>query len=180
MRPSTDLASRNHAPAPTDGSRLPETKAEGTQKASEQISSFGDAVSDVVSDAGGAVSQAGAWVGEGLRGFAELQKSYGARGVEGVAEAAHQAADRLDDRAPSLAGVVRTAATRLETFSRDLERRNIDDVIASANSFARAEPAAFFGGSLLAGFVLSRFLKTGSSADDTDASDAQTRDWRHG
>jgi hypothetical protein len=47
-----------------------------------------------------------------------------------------------------------------------LRERSIDDLVRSLNNFARNQPAAFFGGAVLAGFALSRFLK--SSAESSD------------
>jgi hypothetical protein len=44
-----------------------------------------------------------------------------------------------------------------------LRERSLDDLMQSFGRFARTQPATFFGGAVVAGFALSRFLK--SSAD---------------
>lgn len=95
--------------------------------------------------------------------FADEQKQYGAERLEGVAGVVDKAAADLEQELPQAAGYVREAAKGLNDFSRNLRDRSVGDIIDTVNDFARREPAAFFGTSVLAGFVLSRFLKSTSN-----------------
>ncbi|MHB2167221.1 hypothetical protein [Alsobacter sp. R-9] len=91
---------------------------------------------------------------------AEEGKSTGANRLEGVAHAAHAAADALEDRAPEFAPYAHRAAESIEEFSRSFRTRSITDMLQDANAFARREPVAVFGATLIAGFAIARFLSS--------------------
>lgn len=101
---------------------------------------------------------------EKAREFAEQQKAVGADRLDAVARAVHEAADKLEGNlSPAAAGYIHEAAGSLERASSAIRERSIDDIMRMVGNFAREQPAVFFGGAVLAGFALSRFLK--SSAD---------------
>ena len=99
-------------------------------------------------------------VKERARRAAEEQKKAGADQIGGVARAIHGAADEVEQELPLVAGFVHDAAAKLEGAAASLRERSVDDLVRSLNNFARKQPAAFFGGAVLAGFALSRFLKS--------------------
>lgn len=102
--------------------------------------------------------------GQGTRPkLAEKQKQAGADQIGGVARAVHGAAREIEQNMPQAAGFIHDAATRLEGAAASLRERSVDDLMRSLNDFARTQPAAFFGGAVLAGFALSRFLKSSAS-----------------
>ena len=105
-------------------------------------------------------------VKERARNVAEQQKQAGADQIGGVARAVHGAAREIEQNMPQAAGFIHDAATRLEGAAASLRERSVDDLMRSLNDFARTQPAVFFGGALLAGFALSRFLK--SSAEPSN------------
>lgn len=88
------------------------------------------------------------------------QKAAGADRIAGVAQAAHSAAGDLDKTNPQMARLVRTAAENVDKIAADVRSRDIGQVFSSLADFGRKQPVAFFGGAVLAGFVLSRFLKS--------------------
>ena len=55
-----------------------------------------------------------------------------------------------------------TAAEGLETAAEHLRNRSVEDLIGTFNRFARQQPIAAFAGAILAGFVVSRFIKSSS------------------
>jgi hypothetical protein len=66
-----------------------------------------------------------------------------------------------------MARYIHGAAARLEGAANTLQNRSIDDLIEEMRNFARARPAVFFGGAIIAGLALTRFLKSsGQGADD--------------
>ncbi len=73
---------------------------------------------------------------------------------------AKSAADSLDQTAPQLAGVVRSAADRIEGFSRDIRGQSVDELMKAATDFTRRQPAMVFGLASVAGFFLFRLLKS--------------------
>lgn len=90
----------------------------------------------------------------------QRQKDYGADQMDGIARAAHGAAHELESQLPMAADYVRDAATRLERASASLRERDVEDLLGSIAQFARSQPAALFGGAVVAGFAISRFLKS--------------------
>jgi acyl-CoA reductase-like NAD-dependent aldehyde dehydrogenase len=104
----------------------------------------------------------------------DRQKSAGADQLSEIAQAAVGAAGELEQRNPQVARLVRDAASSVEQFAGNLRNHNIRDVIGAATDLARQQPVAFFAGSVLAGFVFARFLK--SDAQVTNPSTPASRD----
>jgi len=91
---------------------------------------------------------------------ASQQKDAGADQIRIVARAVHGAACELESEMPQFAGYVHDAGQRLEQAASELRNGNIDDLMDRLGQFARSQPVALFGGSVLAGFALTRFLKS--------------------
>jgi ABC-type transporter Mla subunit MlaD len=79
--------------------------------------------------------------------------------IGSVARTVQGAADTLDAEAPQIADFARETAQTIERLSNDLRERSLGEIAASVSNFAREEPVAFFGGAVLAGFVLARLTK---------------------
>jgi hypothetical protein len=94
--------------------------------------------------------------------LAENQKRAGAEKVDEMAKAVHGAADELGKQMPQAADLVHAAASRLEQGADALRERNIRDLTATFNDMGRKEPLALFGGAVVVGFAISRFLKSSS------------------
>jgi hypothetical protein len=118
--------------------------------------------SSAAEDAKAAFDAASITVKERALRVAEQEKKAGADQIVGVARAVHGAAREIEQQMPQAAGFVHDAAAKLEGAADSLRDRSVDDLIRSLNRFARSQPAAFFGGAVLAGFALSRFLKSSS------------------
>jgi hypothetical protein len=98
------------------------------------------------------------------RSAIDQQKDTAIGGIEGVAHALRSASDDLRERGQPLAAECsRQAADGLESLANWASRRNIDDVTASVEGFARQRPVAFIGGAMVAGFALARFMKSSSA-----------------
>jgi len=100
---------------------------------------------------------------EQVQSFAERQKSLGAEQLGGVARAVHSAAREFESEMPGVAQSVHNAAAKLEDASSSLREQSPEDIVGAIGRFARNQPAAFFGGAILAGFALSRFLKSSAA-----------------
>jgi len=111
-----------------------------------------------------AFDAASAGVKQRARKIAERQKDAGADQIDGVARAVHGAAHEIERELPQAAGFVEDAAARLEGLAASVRQRSIDELLRGLNNFARAQPATLFGGAILAGFALSRFLKSSTEA----------------
>ena len=102
------------------------------------------------------------------RDFAETRKAAGADRLSGVAGAVERAASDLEGEAPQIARYIRDAAGGMRGFSSKLRDRSVDDIASEARDFARRQPLVVFGGAVLAGLALSRFLKS-SARGGSDA-----------
>jgi hypothetical protein len=119
-------------------------------------------------DAEATLGAASVTLKQSARKIAEQQKEAGADQIGGIARAVHGAAREIEDKMPQAASFVHDAATRLEGAAASLRDRSVDDVFRSFNNVARSQPAAFFGGAVLAGFALSRFLKSSAEHGDDE------------
>lgn len=92
------------------------------------------------------------------------QKQRGVETMRGFAGAVKKAADDVGGQSPAVARQLRVAAEKVETLSDSLRQRNVKELLADASDLARRQPAAFFAGSIAAGFALARFLKSSALA----------------
>jgi hypothetical protein len=102
--------------------------------------------------------------------MAERKKEAGASQLDGVARAVHRAADELENQMPGASDFIHGAASRLERGAEALRSRSIDSLMDSFNAFGRREPLALFGGAIIGGFAVARFLKSSSNASSSSAS----------
>lgn len=87
--------------------------------------------------------------------------------VNTVAHAFRSTADQLQGEGQDqVARYVGIAAEQLEAFSNRLREKDLDTLISDAQNLARRSPTAFFAGTVAAGFLLARFLK---SSDERQA-----------
>ena len=97
-------------------------------------------------------------VGQELSKTSESQKERGVEALREIARAIDGAADQLQEPVPTIARSVHEVARRINGFSDNLADRNVNELIDQAAQLARAQPALFVGGSVVAGFALARFL----------------------
>jgi hypothetical protein len=104
---------------------------------------------------------------ENISRLASEQKIAGAERIDGLARAVHGAADNLEPDLPQAAKPLHEAAAALERASTALKERSVVDLMDGVGRFARTQPVAFFGGTVLAGLVLARFLKSSTDQRPT-------------
>jgi ElaB/YqjD/DUF883 family membrane-anchored ribosome-binding protein len=96
--------------------------------------------------------------------LAQQQKQAGSSHIRKFATAVDAAARELEPEMPQIANSVHDVAHRIEKTADDLRNRNMDELFEEFDRYARQHPAVVFGGALMAGLVLSRFLKSSASA----------------
>jgi hypothetical protein len=96
----------------------------------------------------------------------EQQKRDAPTQADQIAKAVHGAAEELQKQMPDAAEFVHSAASRLEQGANALRERNISDLIGAFNDMGRKQPIALFTGSVVAGFAISRFIKSSPSRRD--------------
>lgn len=134
---------------------------DATRKVKEQAAELTDSAKGLASDAS-----------EKLRSAAESQKTAGADYISGLAAAVRRAANEFDQEIPQAANYIRGAAEAIDDFSDALRRRDLSQLVRDVQGFARSQPTAFLGATLVAGFAAVRFLKssTAAAADHSPAS----------
>ena len=137
---------------------------EGAREVKEQAS-------NVTESAKGLASQAG----EKLLSSVEEQKAAGADFVSGVAGAIRRAATEFDKDVPQAAQYIRLAADQIGTVSDAFRRRDLNQLVADVQGFARRQPTAFLGAAVLAGFAAVRFLKTSTAGANASSRSTGTQ-----
>lgn len=95
--------------------------------------------------------------------IAEQQKDAGADQMDHFARAMHGAAASLEQDMPQIATYVRDAGQKLESLADDLRNGSVNDLMDKFGQYAKDQPALVFGGAVVAGFALTRFLKSSAS-----------------
>jgi hypothetical protein len=80
----------------------------------------------------------------------------------------------LDQQLPGAARYIHDAAERIDHAASDLRNRNFADIADGVRRLGQERPLALFGGAVLAGFVLTRFLK--SAQGDRTSGDGTSGD----
>lgn len=93
------------------------------------------------------------------------QKDKAVQTVSGLASSLHSAAGSMEGEQAQIAEYVRKAADQLEQFSRNIEQKNVGELITDVESFARRQPAIFLGAAFGVGLLAARFLKSSSRGE---------------
>ena len=137
------------------------TASEGVGAPPQDAASvFRQQASQAADDAKGAAASIAEQARARLNEIIDQQKAAGADKIAGVAKAAHSAAGDLDQSNPQLGRLVRSAADNVDRIAEDVRSRDLGDVLATLADFARRQPVAFFGGAVVAGFLVARFFKS--------------------
>ena len=94
--------------------------------------------------------------------LADRGKEAGIGQMQGFARAVRGAAEDLQEQSPEIARAARQAANGLDRAAASIRDRSIGEIADMFTDFARRQPAACFGGAVLAGFVMTRFMKSRS------------------
>lgn len=132
--------------------------------ASEAFSSASAMAGDAATKAKQAASDTAATVTEQVKQLLDRQVGSGADMVGHFAGAVKRAAQELDRDAPQLAGLVRSAADRMDGYADDLRDQSVEQLMRAASDFTRRQPALVFGLAALAGFFALRTLKSTPSS----------------
>lgn len=159
-------AGRDGVANSVDNADRGETSAGTKTKAA--ASRFADTAKEAAKATYGAVSAQAADLASSVAGeietSAEEQKRRGAETMRTFAGAVQHAADELDQQSPLVARQFRAAAQKVERLSDSLRERSVRDLVSDVSDLARRQPVWFFGGAIVAGFALSRFLKSSGVA----------------
>lgn len=139
------------------------------QAAGSSAASLKDQAAGVATDARSTVSAMAEEARHRITEIVDQQKAVGADTVAGVARAAQSAAGDLERTSPQLARLVRTAAEGADRIAGDLRSSDLNQIVGNISRFGRRQPVAFFGGAVLVGFILARFLKSDAQPSQNSA-----------
>jgi hypothetical protein len=147
----------------------PSSAAGPARSATEEIV---DAGKETVSELKHEVHEATEQAKEQVRSAATHQKDAAARQMDGFAHALMAAADDLRGRGQDFAAeYVREAASGLERASGAVRERDLDEIMANVEDFARRQPVAFLGGAVVAGFGIARLMRSSADRRQSRAAD---------
>jgi ElaB/YqjD/DUF883 family membrane-anchored ribosome-binding protein len=124
-----------------------------TEVARDKLKEVVDTAKDVATDTAGKVQEQ-----------ARAQQGAGADYVSRFAGNIRNAAHAFEADTPFAAQGIKLAADYVEDAADKLRTGTFNDVVNSATDFARRQPAAFLGLSVLAGFAAVRFFRASGNA----------------
>ncbi|WP_237481766.1 hypothetical protein [Lichenibacterium dinghuense] len=151
---------RRDAAACGTSDRYAHASSDGSAQVRDAASAFRQSSSEAAEEAKGVAASIAEQARARLNEIVSQQKTAGADKIAGVARAAHSAAGDLDETNPHLGRLVRTAADSVDRIAEDVRSRDLGEVFATLADFGRRQPVAFFGGAVVAGFLVSRFFKS--------------------
>jgi ElaB/YqjD/DUF883 family membrane-anchored ribosome-binding protein len=152
---------RQTNPQPVSGARSAgEAQGDLRYKAAKVATQVGEAAQDMAEQAKQSASSLAAEANQTIKGILNQQLAVGADLAGEVAHSARAAAGNLNQNAPQLAGLVRNAADKIESFSQDMRGRSIDEIMEIASGYARRQPLIIFGAAAALGFLAFRVVKS--------------------
>jgi len=100
---------------------------------------------------------------------AQVQKDVGADQLGHVARAVHGAAQELESEMPGFATYIHDAGKWLEETASDMRTATLGQLAGKVRKCAKRQPSLVFGGAILTGLALSRFLKSSAPTVKPDA-----------
>lgn len=143
-----------------------------TDKAKDLAGSSADALKSHASDLADAAKDVASQATDKLKDAVNDRKSSGAEYVGSLADTMRRAAREFDTDLPIAGTYIRKAAQQVDGVSQGIRSGNLNDLVRSAQSFARRQPTAFLGIAVLAGFGVVRFLKSSAENDSQSGSSA--------
>jgi hypothetical protein len=135
-----------------------------TEKAKDLAGNSADALKAHASDFADVAKDMASQATDKLKSAVNERKSSGAEYVGTLADTMRRAAREFDTDLPIAGTYIRKAAEQVDGLSEGIRNGNLNDLVRSAQSFARRQPTAFLGIAVLAGFGVVRFLKSSAES----------------
>jgi len=141
------------------------------QRAGDALRASTDVARDKFKEAADAAKDMASGTVDQLQEQTRQQQRTGADFVERFAGNIREAARAFESEAPFAARGINSAAEYVEDAAEKIRNGSFRDVVDGATDFAKRQPAAFLGISVLAGFAAVRFLKaTGGQSSSSQRS----------
>ena len=139
--------------------QMADAGAEMKQRASDALRASTDVARDKFKEAADAAKDMASGTADQLQEQARQQQRTGADFVDRFAGNIREAARAFEGNAPFAARGINSAAEYVEDAAEKIRNGSFRDLVDGATDFAKRQPAAFLGISVLAGFAAVRFLK---------------------
>jgi gas vesicle protein len=133
--------------------------AEVKQRADDALRASTDAAREQFKEAADAAKDVASGTADQIQEQARQQQRTGADFVGRFAGNIREAARAFESDAPFAARGINSAAEYVEDTAEKIRNGSFRDLVDGATDFAKRQPAAFLGISVLAGFAAVRFLK---------------------
>ena len=133
--------------------------AELKQRAGDALQASTDTAQDKLKEAANAAKEVASGAADRVQEQVYEQQRSGADFVERFAANIRDAARAFESDAPFAARGINSAAEYVEDAAEKIRNGSFRDLVDGATDFAKRQPAAFLGISVLAGFTAIRFLK---------------------
>ena len=148
--------------------QVAEAGAEMKQRAGDALRSSTDTAREKFKEAADAAKGAVAGAADGLQDQAREQQRSGADFVGKLAGDIREAARAFENDVPFAARGINSAADYVDEAAVKIRNGSFRDIVDGATDFAKRQPAAFLGLSVLAGFAVVRFLKASGGANSSN------------
>ncbi|UPJ52764.1 hypothetical protein IVB30_16400 [Bradyrhizobium sp. 200] len=159
---------QNTNPSQSLKNQAADAGAEMKQRAGDALRASTDVARDKFKEAADAAKDVAAGAADRLQDQASEQQRTGADFVGRLAGNIRDAACAFENDAPFAARSINSAAEYVDGAADKIRNGSIRDLVDGASDFAKRQPAAFLGLSVLAGFAAVRFLK--ASGNQTSSS----------
>lgn len=139
--------------------QMADAGAEVKQRAGDALRASTEMARDKFKEATEAAKDVASGTADHLQDKAREQQRSGADFIERFAGNIRNAAHAFDNDAPYAARGINSAADYVEDAAEKIRKGSFRDLMDGATDFAKRQPAAFLGLSVLAGFAAIRFLK---------------------
>jgi gas vesicle protein len=144
--------------------------AEIIQRAGDAMRASADTARDKFKDAADAAKDVASGAAEKLDEQAREKQRSSADFIERFAGNIREASRAFENDAPFAARGITSAAEYVEDAAEKIRNGSFRDLVDNATDFAKRQPAAFLGMSVLAGFAAVRFLKASGSGGASSSS----------
>ena len=153
--------------------QIADAGADVRQRAGDALRASTNVARDKLKEASDVASEVAESAAEHLQDKAEAQQRSGADFVSRLADNMRQAGHAFDHDVPFAARGINSAADYMKDAAEKIRSGTFRDLVAGASDFAKRQPAAFLGLSVLAGFAAVRFFKaSGTHSISSEQEDA--------
>jgi HD-GYP domain-containing protein (c-di-GMP phosphodiesterase class II) len=155
--------------------QMADAGAEMKQRAGDALRASTDVAREKFKESADAAKDAASVAVDEFQGQAREKQRSGADFIERFAENIREAARVFESDSPFAARGINSAAEYVEDAAEKIRNGSFRELVDGATDFAKRQPAAFLGMSVLAGFAAVRFIK--ASGEQSSSSKRPTDSW---